>query len=561
MRGAALAVLLVLATALAAPAAPDGVKTTSLRAGLALAAHRVVDLDGDGAFEVVLVGRGGEVRVYRGDADAGRLVPLPGQTLVLPDPERTLIAFGDVLATGGPPQLVTFSPRGLTVYPATGEGFPEKGVRLLRRQRFELRLGAPRFAEFLNDLNADGRLDLVLPKVGSYEIWLNRPAEGQGSSPRPEFRRTAVVRAEVKRNRKTSGGRLSDQLEHGFSIPALRLQDVNGDGRRDLIVVDGNYRGFHMQRRDGSIPRDADVELDLGIFKDTTPRGEIRPGRTLAGDDRALLQIEDLDGDEVPDYLISHRRKLWVFHGSPAGPQFTKPTTILRTAEDITALLVLHLDDDGKPDLLLVRVQVPSVGAILKGLYSKLDVEISATGYGGQGNRAFDRTPRWRGTVTLRLPEIMGVIRNPDVLLRKFEQTASRFRASATADVDGDGSDDLAMLAEDGDHVEIWRSVAATSGVRDETGLRSLFFESEDRTWTIERILAWLGDLAERRAQRLTGGRDPDLRIEIGDGDAFARDGLFAGDLTGDGRSEILIVSRELAKGDEGVLLFIRIEP
>jgi hypothetical protein len=155
----------------------------------------------------------------------------------------------------------------------------------------------------------------------------------------------------------------------------------------------------------------------------------------------------------------------------------------------------------------------------------------------------------------------MGVIRNPDVLLRKFEQTASRFRASATADVDGDGSDDLAMLAEDGDHVEIWRSVAATSGVRDETGLRSLFFESEDRTWTIERILAWLGDLAERRAQRLTGGRDPDLRIEIGDGDAFARDGLFAGDLTGDGRSEILIVSRELAKGDEGVLLFIRIEP
>ena len=54
----------------------------------------------------------------------------------------------------------------------------------------------------------------------------------------------------------------------------------------------------------------------LEIFKDTTPRADLRPGRIWAGSDRTRYLSRDLDNDGVPDYVIAHRRKVWVFHGN-----------------------------------------------------------------------------------------------------------------------------------------------------------------------------------------------------------------------------------------------------
>ena len=76
----------------------------------------------------------------------------------------------------------------------------------------------------------------------------------------------------------------------------------------------------------------------------------------------------------------------------------------------------------------------------------------------------------------------------------------------------------------------------------DPLGLRHVFFGDEETTWDLDRILRWLGGLAETRAARLTGGRDPDRSVPLPDAGSGRRT-LLAADLDGDGRDELLAVT------------------
>ena len=125
-----------------------------------------------------------------------------------------------------------------------------KGVRVSARARFRLRVSHPRFARFLRDINDDGRPDLLLPGGESSELWIN-----EGGEDRPRFRRSAVVKTDLQRFSRTEGAALSDQLESAFRIPYLSFEDVNGDRRPDLVVVDDDRRAFHIQKGDGSVPQ------------------------------------------------------------------------------------------------------------------------------------------------------------------------------------------------------------------------------------------------------------------------------------------------------------------
>ncbi len=525
-----LVVLVVLAAAAAAD--PGAGPPTEVRFPFVLSEHGVADVDGDGAQDLVAVGVGGEVRVSRrGGAFAG--------ALDLPAPARTLIAVADVLGSGRP-GLAALSPAGLTAYAPGPDGtFAGPGISVAPRAKFVLRVGRPRFADFLRDVNGDRRPDLLLPTGETYEVWLAEAPAEAGSAPR--FRKAAVVKAGLQRGREFAGEDLSDQWEEAFRIPYLHFSDVNGDGRPDLVVADDKSRSFHLQKADGSVPPEPDVRLDLGIFRDTTPEASLTPGRTLAGGWDATLSVRDLDRDGIPDYVIAHRRKIWVFHGARDGPAFVAPSAILKTAEDLTTLAVVRLDEDEWPDLLLIRIEVPTVAGLLKALYFEWEVTIGAVGYASREGRTFEPVPKWRGTLRVRLPEIVGVLRNPEGVLNRFEDASAKFRASLRADFDGDGAEDAALLSEDGARIEVWRN--AGGGAADETGLAGLFFSGEERVWSLDDALGWFAGLAERQAARVTGGRPPDVTLALpgpADGPPPA---LAAADLDGDGRREIVAVT------------------
>jgi hypothetical protein len=521
---------------------------SSVRSEFAVIAHRVLDVDGDKRSDLLAIGRNGEVRVWHWDPKAGRLPEAPSGVLVLPEPERSVLAVADVLGRGGPPQLCVLSRRGLEAYPVGTDGaYGRAPVLVSKDAAFGLRVGTPTFSEILRDVNGDGRPDLLLPRTDSCELWLWTPPAAEGLP--PSYRRTGAFRVEVSRERTTEAEALSDVLESSFRIPPLSFRDVNGDGRMDLLVEDGHVRAFHLARQDGTFAVEPDVRVDIETFQDTTPGAEVRLGRTLAGGEEQRFDANDLDGDDIPDYVISHRRKVWVFRGGKAGPQFTDPWQILRVSDDVSMMLVARIGADERPDLLLLRLQVPTVATILRGLVASWDVEIGAVGYENAsseegGRRAFALAPKWKGAFDLRLPAILGILKDPEALIQRFEGLASKLgRGFLWGDFDGDGKEDAAIASASERRLDLWYGLEREKDTRDgaDTELGEIFF-GEEKVWDLERVLGWIGDYADRKFASVTGNRPPSVKIELRPASEADLEGAEAAQFDGAGAQEILVV-------------------
>jgi hypothetical protein len=533
---------------------------TSIEPPFAVADQRFIDLDGRPGLELCLVGQSGEVRVVHGDAGRRGLRPDLLGDLVLADAEHTVIALARMSPGAGPAELIAASPRGVEMFRPDEQGvLRDDPIPLLPRARFRLRVGLPTFADIVQDVNGDGRNDLVLPAGEKLELWIQQAASTASGAPEknpsaPTFLRAAAVHVPVSNTRSTDAKELSDLLEADLSIPRLTMLDVNGDGRPDLCVKEGDVRSFHLVAPDGSIHERPDVSVDLSMFHDTTPEAEIKPGHTLAGGEKPHYEVRDLDADGIPDYVIAHRRKVWVFHGTKKGPQFTEPSTILKADDDITGLLLADLDGDKFPDLVLFKVQVPSLAAILRGLLQEWEVEIDAAGYKNLAGKTFDTKPAWKNALYLRLPSILSMVRDPESLIHRFEEVGRKFRLPTEADFDGDGKKDLALVTEDGATIEVWmgreRSLQ-TERESNEALLRKFVFDDPEHVWDLDRVLAFMGGYAQRRTQLLTGDRPSDARFPVRDSSLFDLSGVYAADVDGDGRAEIVL--RYLSRGEGAI--------
>ena len=553
---AALTCALALATAAApGPLAEGGGETVAtIRSPYGPADFRIADFTGDGSEELLLVGDDGRAVLY--DADPEReLAAVEASRLVLDDPVRTLLALAPMLPTSAGLDLLVLGPRGLRAQAFAPDGSSRPAVNLARTARFRMRSGRPTFTSFAQDVNRDGRVDLVVPTGDACELWLQdapRPGDAgpDGGPPEVELRREATISVELERWGNRNPEALSYMLESAFSVPGLQTRDVNGDGRPDLTVTEGQRRAFHLQSEDGSFPVEPDVTLDLDIFRDTDFDGGIKPGQPLVVDAGANYEIRDLDDDGIEDYVIAHGRKVWVFLGNSSGPQFSEPASILRSAEDVTALTVLELDGDGRPDLLLVKVQVPTVASLIRGLVSEWDIRITAAGYGNTGKGSFETRAGWKSELTVRLPSIVRILKDPAEIVRRFEDVESRFRISEWADVDGDGVRDLVLVSEDHARLEVWRGRGDGRGEIDtERILRELLFEDSEQVYDLDRAVMWLGSLADRRIAALTEGRKPDHVIELRDRDEARLVALDVGDFDGDGRDLLVVGYRGAADG------------
>lgn len=527
--------LLGLCLLVAPQAAVGELKRVSYEPPFEVGAHRVLDAEAGESGAVIVVGVRGEVRAWRpwvaatGDA--------PPHDMLLPLPERTLV---DTARFGAKRFLVSASPAGVQAYSIDAAGsLASEPQTWIARAKFGLRVGSPQLTGFMQDVNRDGFPDVVLPTPQACELWL-ASAGAEGSA--PQFRKAATVAVTVSRWGSREGEYLSDQLESSFAIPGLDTRDVNGDGRPDLLVEQDQRRAFHLQREDGSFPAAPDVQVDLSIFRDTTEAGSLQLGGVLSAGDGASWSSRDLDGDGIPDYVIGHRRKVWVFRGSKQGPQFKEPSAILKTAEDITVLSVLELDDDPQPDLLLVKIQVPTLSTLLRGLFGEWDVRIGALGYRNQGNATFETSPKWSNELVLRLPGIVGLLQNPEKIFERFTSLEKRFRSFARGDVNADGALDVLLASEDGAKLECWLGVANVRlDSRGERKVRQILFDDKNTTWDLDRVVAAFGGLAQRQVALLTGERAADWSIELRSNAEYKLGALDCTDLDGDARSEVLL--------------------
>src|SRR5436853_7935853 len=79
--------------------------------------------------------------------------------------------------------------------------------------------------------------------------------------------------------------------------------------------------------------------------------------------------------------------------------------------------------------------------------------------------------------------------------------------------------------------------------------LRKFVFDDPEHTWDIDRILAFMGGFAQRRTQLATGNRPSDARFTLREPSAFDLSGVYAADVDGDGRAEIVLRYVQRADG------------
>lgn len=472
---------------------------------------RAVDFDGDGREELLLVGEDGSLALWHVGTD-GMCAPL-GAGARLPRARHSLLAVAAFDPASPRKDLVVATPDGISLWRPNAEGQLAPRVdSLARRARFRLRTERPRFSPFVQDLDGDHRPDLILPQGWMCELWMQ-----EGTPEEMSWKRQAEIPVDLDTKEAFGSDLLSDELLASYKVAPLDFQDRNGDGREDLLVSSGRKRAFHIQTPEGVLPPEPNLTIDLDTFRDTTPEGGVRLGRTLQGARDSKMSQRDLNGDGRPDYVITHLRKIWVFHANEQGPQFTEPAQILRVAEDVSWQEVVHLDDDRWPDLTLMKIEVPTAATLLRGLFAEFSIAVKVLDYPGSEGGTFATLPRRTRDLVLIIPPLLDLLKDFTKYLQQLEKEASRSRVSAEGDFDGDGSGDLAMVTEDGATLELWLGVdrALPGRERFDNFYRRVLFEDGNPQWTIERLLALFGDFLASRALELTKGRTPDLRYPL----------------------------------------------
>jgi hypothetical protein len=515
-----------------------------------VATYRLQDLNGDQSDELLVVGKQGQIQTWTGTS----LRPVR-DLWRLPSPSRTLLSLDALLGRDGPTCLIALAPDGLWAYPATRDGaIDPNGVLIDRRMRCQFRADKPLFSPFLQDIDQDGRLDVIVPILDYCEIWMNQGTLDPNRPALPTFTRIGRFPIQMDHSRRTDLQNTSGQLSERFAIPSLLLKDINGDGHRDLIVRHDPHIDYYLLDAQGKIPEAPAVSLDLSLFQDTTPRSEGIPfGETLRLSKDPQLTECDLDHDGIPDYVIFHGRKLWFFLGTSKGPQFTSPSSILKIADDITVFAPCPLDEDDYPDLLMVRLQVPTLSRLLGALFSDWDIQIESTGYQSKQGRSFELSSSWQGNIYVRLPSILSLISNPDSLASfQLDRT---YGPAVHGDFNGDGVPDVGMLNTTNDQFECWLGAAGDPNTTRPGGidnldtmdnkqlsslLRKLLFAKTDNVWDLDRIKTSLNALINKHVFAVTGGKAPDRRL--GPFKNAIDPEIRSVDIDHDKRNEVLVV-------------------
>jgi len=526
-----------------------------------VAEYRFEDLNDDRLHDLLVIGNQGEVLTWAGEKDGAIHYRAVGEPWKLPFPKNSLLSLATV-SEDARRVFMTLTPRGLYLHPIHADATVDvNGILVNRRMKFLLRLGEPEFSDFMQDINQDGHVDVLIPMNDRCEIWINQGLSSKDNSTPvslPTFSRMGSFPVKTRHGRLTDMGNTTGKLSERITIPGLVLKDVNGDTTLDLVVRQDSRVDYYLLNGKDPIPDAPDVTLDLSLFQDTTPEVDGIPfGETLVVESEPRLTESDLNNDGIPDYVISHGRKLWFFHASDRGPQFTNPSSIIKIAEDITFFLMCYLDTDAYPDLLMLKVKVPTLARLLQALFAKWEIRTESIGYQSKQGLRFELSSTWQGEVSLRLPSILSLINNPDVLTELDVQ--NQYGQPLHGDYNGDGLLDAAMVKKETGHYEFWFGREDTPetrpGIDDpkELGakLRKLLFDQEDNVWDLERIKKALNSLLNEQVFVVTGGRDSDFQLT----EFAGQQGVWAEsvDADDDQRDELLFISMDLKQSPRRV--------
>jgi hypothetical protein len=331
----------------------------------------VLDLDGDGAEEILLAAKG-ELRSL--GSEARSILDLSATELRIPSRWRDQELAG--ILAGGVGTVRLYLPNGSGLAPSLERNLPSRATR----ERWGIRLTSPRVRAIRGDGNllaagpeAEGKQRLSSLLIGSEsntEIWSLLPAPEEVDSSwyvKIDGRPSLIVTThsadkigifESKKLRvfpltsdRTRAGRrpalASQTTSHRWLPVAPIVKDIDQDGKDDLVVL----------QLDGMGGGEIIAETFFG-------RGDGRfetPGRRQKWDleTRDFHYGHDLTGDGIADLAVVEPRRLVVFPGTKEPRKALlerKPLEVpLNLAEEagIRGLRIADLDGDGRAEAVL----------------------------------------------------------------------------------------------------------------------------------------------------------------------------------------------------------------
>lgn len=362
-----------------------------------------VDVENDGAGELA-VGYVPDAGVWAGEKtlalyrskDGRHYGPKPKTTIALPD-DAGVVDFGDINNDGRPD--IVFSMRGALWALLQGQdgGFGRIPVLILR---YPYNLPYARHTIFrfrlLEDLNGDGRKDILLPDMNGYALFIQKDQGGFSSEPEGDF----------ELNYASDVWKLFDNFDVQYRIfrhwvPRPNRIDTNGDGILDLAFGDGNlFHFFPFDPGCGCYRKARSVQIPL----------KIKPNSIMDS------FVGDFDGNGFVDMMVMQvfpkRTTLTIekfLYPGNAGANYSKGTA-LRMDQDkqIRPPMILDLDGDGKQELVTFTWKRSLNSIIEYFIRDRLTIHVAIYRV---KEGVYDETPARTAKVSLKVEEEKGMPR------------------------------------------------------------------------------------------------------------------------------------------------------
>jgi len=525
-----------------------------LQLGLPLEKIIPADLDGDGLRDLLVV-RERELAVFFQDPPGFRFSRPDARLELEYSEEARSSSAWDVadLSGSGRPQVVTLEKgRTVKVWPLEGRKFGEARI-LLEGLSAALPVGIYHLP-FVRDLDGDGDGDFVIPGSNTYHLYLRG---GDGS-----YSGGAIIQRDMSWTLELDGeGDLDNQIGQSLSLPLFTLRDVNGDSREDLVSRTEDRLEVYLAGAGGStFPAAPTYSLDLAAERERMGEFDVDDldFSNLTGALARGVQVvlADINGDRIEDLLLRAGGRFIFFLGRKEGMDMKRPHQVLRASGNVILGLLEDENEDGRPDLWILRVEKISLGDVFLWLITSGSIDFEIFIYRNEGSR-FTRRPSRRIILTLTFPSIRSMLGG---LEKPEREEGEEIPPHRPADLAGAGSPgDLLVLREG--RLEAYLGRAGPPGeapgisAGDDLGKRLLLEALGKLHYSREK------DEYEVAAMELSGifssredlpegvkGAAPDLQIDLPG--AGENPTLFLLDMNGDGRDDFLLLYRE----EEGAL-------
>lgn len=356
---------------------------------------------------------------------SGGFAAEPDQTWSVPS-GAVAFACGDFLADPGV-EILLSTAREIRAYALAQGRFRKRRHPVLRVKNFFSHAQPDDLPLWMSreDLDADGRDDLVVPVADGYKIFTQRePGALAGGLPLrldPASRVAEDVSGAVVIEKK---------------MPKFQVMDWNGDSRKDFVFLEEDRCLYFLQDEAGGYP-----ERPSG----TIPHGFRQPVVRANRVDVASPTLVDVNRDGAVDLLVSYtsgqigvfesvHTEILVFWGRAGEPYRERPDQIIVLSGISVEPELVDVNRDGFLDLVVSSLRTDLLDNLMKLLVQHVGVSYYVYPY----------EPEERG-----FSDGYGFQRTVDIPVKEIDAgTASIPMIYFDADADGDGRKDMVVFDE-----------------------------------------------------------------------------------------------------------------